>query len=321
MKVIFSKVLEEYYVYRAKCGMKDCSKKSIDKFYNRSRKQFPEETLLTQDMIDSWWKKRDSENNNSHAVRVCQILPFLRFVQERHPDSICIPKTPEWEFSPYTPYAYTEEELRRFFDACDNLKRPNNSLECKLNEIEFPVLFRLLFSTGMRTTEARLLMAKNVDLTKGIVYIEKDATKGYRERIVVLHDTMLAALRVYDKAVDVLVPERKTFFPNDKDYIHSSDWLSTHFKRIWEKAGNPKGAIAYDLRHHFIITNINSWVDKDYEIHSDLVTLSKYVGHSSVQRTYGYYAYVPQLGHIIESKSSARMSNIQTIKYNPDEEY
>lgn len=283
MNIIFSKALGEYYSHRETCGMKDSPKECIDKFYSRSKKEFPGEKCLTQEMIDAWWTKRPTESSNTHAVRVCQVLPFLRFVAERYPEShYIIRKTPKWKHTTYLPHIYTKEELKKFFTACDTMGRPYNNLECKLNEIELPILFRLLYSTGMRTTEVRLLRTENVDLSKGVIYISKDATKRYRERKVLVHDCMLEILRIYDKAVSALVPDRKVFFPNDHDGTHSDGWLSSHFSRIWKSAGNPAGVVAYDLRHNFIIERINSWTDDGYEIHSDLVTLSLYVGHSKL---------------------------------------
>lgn len=233
-----------------------------------------------------------------------------------------IRKTSKWKHTTYLPHIYTKEELEKFFTACDTMGRPYNNLECKLNEIELPILFRLLYSTGMRTTEVRLLRTENVDLSKGVIYISKDATKGYRERKVLVHDSMLEILRIYDKAVSALVPDRKVFFPNDHDGTHSDGWLSSHFSRIWKSAGNPAGVVAYDLRHNFIIERINSWTDDGYEIHSDLVTLSLYVGHSKLQKTYSYYAYVPRLGKTIEEKSGTKLDNIiPTIDYLSDEDY
>ena len=54
MNIIFSKALGEYYSHRETCGMKDSPKECIDKFYSRSKKEFPGEKCLTQEMIDAW---------------------------------------------------------------------------------------------------------------------------------------------------------------------------------------------------------------------------------------------------------------------------
>ena len=318
----FESLVQEYYSFRKASKMKVCSQRSIDRFLHRSLREFPSEKELIQDMIDAWWLKRPTENSNSHAVRVCQVLPLLRYALERHPEcTLQIPPTPKWKRSNYHPHEFTTEELSRFFNECDNMGHPSTMLECLLNELEFPVLFRLLLSTGMRTTEVRLLESANVNLSKGMIYVSRNATKGYRERKVMLHDSMTSVLRIYDKSVNALIPNRKTFFPNEKDGVHSDGWLSTHFKRLWAKAGNPRGVIAYDLRHHFIIESINSWKNTGYDLHARMVALSEYVGHSSFQMTYDYYDYVVQLGEKIEVTGADKLVDvIQPINLLQNEE-
>lgn len=323
MEIKFLEALQEYYNYRKLCGMKESSTFNITYFYRRSCKIFPGVKNLTQAMIDEWWKKNETENQLSYTNRLYQVLPLLRFIQQRHPETeYVIRKIPKWKFSQYIPHSFTEEELSRFFNVCDHRKLPANSIQCKLNFLEDPIIYRLLFSTGMRTTEVRLLKRDDVNLSKGTIYIRRDATKGYRERIIVLHETMIQAMRVYDAAMEKLMPSRNVFFPNQDDAPHGPQWLTWRFKLIWSQAGNENGVVPYDLRHHFIITNINSWTDKGYGIHDDLVTLSKYVGHSKVQKTYSYYAYVPRLGDEIERRSNSGLDcSIPTINFTPDEEY
>ena len=313
--VNLSKTIDEYFSYRDLCGLKQCPKECVRKFYSFSCKAFPGEDTLIQAMIDTWWEKRDTERVDSYCIRVCQVLPYLKFVIARYPNAeYIVPDTPKWKLSKYVPHFYTKEELTKFFKECDNMGHHNNMLECLLNEIEFPVLFRLLLSTGMRTTEVRLLEKVNVDLAKGCIYIVREATKGYMERRVFLHESMRRLLVDYDAAVENLVPNRKVFFPNDHDQTHSDEWISIHFKRIWKKAVGTDGVIAYDLRHHFIIDRINSWTGRDYEVYPKMMALCKYVGHSDLESTYSYYAYAPQMGQIMDSASSAKMDRmIQSI--------
>jgi integrase len=306
----FRKTLDEYYAYRQKCGLKKCSAESIEKFYSFSHRNHPDEPELTQRMIDEWWAKRPTENASSHCIRVCQALPYLRYIIGRYPSAqIVIPKVPKWSKSSYIPHAFTQVELQKFFNACDNMSS-NNTLEMRLNRIEFPVLFRALFSTGMRTTEIRLLSTKNVNLEKGIISICRNETKGYIERKVYLHKSLQTLLIEYEQAVSKMLPNRKIFFPNDHDEVHSDEWISYHFRRLWLQAGNEDGVIAYDLRHNFIIENINSWINTGYEVHAKMVALSQYVGHADIGSTYSYYAYVPRLGNLIESVSKQDYDNM-----------
>ncbi|MCM1141471.1 MAG: tyrosine-type recombinase/integrase [Muribaculum sp.] len=62
--------------------------------------------------------------------------------------------------------------------------------------LELPVFFRLLYSSGMRTTEARLLERRDVNLQNGVITIRH--TKSLDEHRVALHETMRNALAAYD---------------------------------------------------------------------------------------------------------------------------
>lgn len=115
MNTIFSKALGEYYSHRETCGMKDSPKECIDKFYSRSKKEFPGEKCLTQEMIDAWWTKRPTESSNTHAVRVCQVLPFLRFVAERYPESHYIIRKVHQEFGVMGLYVQSLFTVNAFF--------------------------------------------------------------------------------------------------------------------------------------------------------------------------------------------------------------
>lgn len=53
-------------------------------------------------------------------------------------------------------------------------------------------MFKLLYSTGMRTIEARLLKKENVDLKNGIISIEN--SKGYNQHYIALHESMKKVL-------------------------------------------------------------------------------------------------------------------------------
>lgn len=69
----------------------------------------------------------------------------------------------------------------------------------------------LLYSSGMRAREARMLLAGDVDLEHGVIGIR--FSKGSGQHYVVLHDSMLALMRRYDAAVKTLYPGRKYFSP------------------------------------------------------------------------------------------------------------
>lgn len=63
---------------------------------------------------------------------------------------------------------YTEDELQRFFHETDRCNYVN---ECPYRHFIMPVFFRMIYSCGLRSSEARLLKVADVDLDAGILTI------------------------------------------------------------------------------------------------------------------------------------------------------
>lgn len=167
---------------------------------------------LSQDMADIWCAKRDTETSGSCRSRTFVVHSFIRYLRERGLTDVKEPPLPKYQTIQYVPHAFTHEELSRFFDECDHLTvKSKNCFESALKKITCPVIFRLLYSSGIRTTEARFLQRTDVDLTHGVLNIQK--SKGTDQHYVALHPTMTDLLKRYDLAADKLLPDR-TFFSN-----------------------------------------------------------------------------------------------------------
>ena len=121
---------------------------------------------------------------------------------------------------------------------------------------------RLLFSSGIRTNEVRLLLRENVDLKRGILDIQY--SKGHDQHYIVLHDSMLEIMRRYDAAINGIVPEREYFFPSIRNSHFNRGWVTKNFNLLWRKA-NTSHATAYEFRHHYAVTNLNQWTGYGFE--------------------------------------------------------
>lgn len=265
--------------------------------------RFPEEEHLTQEMVDSWCRKWDTETNLSCYTRQCSVVALIRYLRARELSNVHEPDRPKKNRSPYIPHAFTEDELRNFFHACDSIcYKPGHRRKCdKLKKITTPVIFRLLYSTGMRTNEARQLARNDVDLEGRVISIKQ--SKGDHQRYVVIHPTLIPILRKYDGEVDEICPDREYFFPSPRGGCLTNTWITSIFREMWDKY-NSSHATAYELRHHYAIVNINHWQDMGFELYDHLLYLSKSMGHTSVESTRNYYAVVPALADTLEEKTS-----------------
>ena len=262
-------------------------------------KEYPAANSLSQKMVDRWCSKRDTEENNSCRSRIYVIISFIRYLKKRVKTDITIPAIPRREPRTYLPHAFTRMELQNFFYSCDSILGEVTP-EQRARRITIPVFFRLLYSSGIRTTEARMLRVEDMALRSGILNIRY--SKGYDQHFIVLHDTMLDLMKKYDTVIREMYPDRTYFFPARSDKCHTRQWVQKNFRELWDE-NNTSYATAYELRHHYAIENINRWTGHGMEFHAKFLYLSKSMGHSVLESTKYYYSLVPGFADILAKKT------------------
>lgn len=276
------------------------SEKNLYYFDRFCRSHYSECRELMQEMVDEWCRKRDTEINLSCYTRSCIIVSFIRYLRDRGLTNITEPEIPKKKRNVYIPHAFTQEELVNFFHECDLLIKDAKGEKQLARAIVVSVLFRLLYSSGIRTVEARLLRTVDVDLDHGILDIQK--SKSHDQHYIVLHNSMLDVLRCYDEAIQRIYPDRTYFFPLNSDMPYYREWIPQIFRQIWDKV-NASHAIPYDLRHNYATENINCWVGEGFEVNDKLLYLSKSMGHKKLESTKYYYSLVPALFQILKDKT------------------
>jgi site-specific recombinase XerD len=251
---------------------------------------------LVQEMIDTWCVQRITESNNSCRSRIYPVISFVRYLQKRGLTSVKTPVIPRKEAKTYIPHAFSEAELHNFFEACDSIESYSKTKEQISQRLTVQVFFRLLYSSGIRTNEARMLRKNDVDLVHSVLNIEY--SKGHDQHFIVMHDSMLELMRKYDTVISIMYPNRIYFFPARGGKCHTNQWISVNFKKLWEKSNNSY-AVPYEFRHNYAIENINSWTDDGFDFHQKLHALSKSMGHSVIESTKYYYSLVPRLADVL----------------------
>lgn len=279
-------------------------------FDNYCAEHYPGQDTLCEGMLD-WCKERPTEHGNSCKYRISAIIGFVKYANKEGWTSIAPPTTPGERPCLYISHAFTDEELACFFVECDKhvlaSRKHNNTLYTRLNQLELPVYFRLLFSTGMRTNEARRLKRTDVDLTDGIIEINE--TKGYDQHRVALHSSLVGLLKRYDECMALIMPCRQMFFPDADDGPHRPHWAEYQFRQIWIKVSS-EPARPYDMRSHYAVVNITGWKGLGYGVHDKLLYLSRTMGHRSLSSTYWYFNLPPGLADKIRQCSEESFNGL-----------
>ena len=262
--------------------------------FDRYAALHPEYKSLTAELVRGWAQARDGEDAAVHRNRTSPIREFGKYLQSLgNTDAFILPGTGSRKIHRYVPHFFTAEELAAFFKACDQL-RPHAAMRAR--HIVLPVFFRLLYCCGLRTCEARTLLAGDVDLHTGDIDIMQ--SKGRRSRRIPVSPDLLDLLRRYDSRVAAIYPGRIYFFPTTRARCYERSGVSAAFARIWKAAGLGKGfgnrPRAYDFRHHFALSNLNRWIAAGVDANSMLPYLSRYMGHASITSTDYYLHLVPE---------------------------
>ena len=303
-EALFNKFID----YRTACGQwNDGYGLNLLYFDRFCSEHYPIESGITQPMIDGWCVQRETENKTSLINRTLPARKLVEYLNIRSLVNLQIPEMPKPESKEHIPHFFTDDELSNFFARCDENVLSAKSNNKKFYALQISVLFRLLYSSGIRTTEVRLLRVKDVDLDHGVLNIRK--TKNSIQHYVALHDSTAQMLRDYDAIAEQNFPGRELFFPYRGTKPFSPDMLTYEFHKVWDRV-NTGNAVPYDLRHHYAIHNINSWISLGFDFNDKFLYLSKSMGHSSLESTRYYYSLVPALAAIIQDKTEAGFNEI-----------
>jgi len=291
----FALKLEAMLEYRTARGYKEKSYipalKKFDKFCLAS---FPDADELTSEIVHTWIDGEIYENC-SIAAPATVIRQFGKYLAAVGENAYVLPERFTPKRSKFTPYIFTDGELAALFSEIDRLKPTKK--EPFISEIA-PVLFRLIYTCGLRPNEGRTIERANVNLDTGELFISN--TKHSKERIVVMSDDMLSMCRTYDGARNIFGGNSIYFFPANNGETFTSTQAAGMFNKAWAKAvcspGNPvpQSIRIYDLRHRFASMRLNLWLDEGCDLMVMLPYLRTYMGHNKLSETAYYIHLLPE---------------------------
>lgn len=263
--------------------------KSLDR-YNFEHGNSP---VLCKSLVVGWSIERSEHSNSKRGYWISPVREFGRYLQCMGDSDAYILESPVSRNS-YRPEVYllSNSEIQRFFKECDSYvlrkKTPGRPYV-------YPALYRFLYCCGARCGEARHLRCENVHLNDG--YLDILQSKGHRDRRLFLSDELISYLKDYDSAIGICFPEREYFFPSPSGNVISESSVPFNFRKIWLAAGLKRdGKVKprpYDFRHHFACANIARWSKEGKNVMSMLPYLMRYMGHSSLEKTYYYIHLIP----------------------------
>lgn len=267
--------------------------------------KFPGETTITREMCTAWINSKPCEHPNGLLRRVTPVRQLGKYMNGIGHVAYIIPgHVPDKQIK-YEAHIYTDAELKAFFNAVDHCPASPFS---PTRKYVIPVIFRMLYCCGLRSSEARLLKKEDFDLQTGKITIRE--SKGWKARIVVISNDLLEVCREYDSIMESMFPDRQMFFPNKDGNCFGQSILDCWFHEFWDKlpesrtvTGNP--ARVHDFRHGYAVHRLNQWVREGHDINALYPYLSEYMGHSSYAATDYYLSLVEEFYPEMEQRLSS----------------
>ncbi|WP_347488272.1 tyrosine-type recombinase/integrase [Desulfoscipio sp. XC116] len=214
--------------------------------------KFPGESTITQEMGSTWIHSKPGEHPNGLLRRVTPVRQLGKYMKGLGYNVYVIPgHIPDRQVK-YEAHIYTTAELKAFLKAIDHCPPSPFS---PTRRYVMPVIFRMLFCCGLRSSEARLLKKEDVNLETGKISVRE--SKGWKARIVFMSEDLQKVCREYDSIMESILPGRQAFFSNKDGTCYNKSVIDCWFHEFWDKlpearavTGNP--ARVHDFRYPYI---------------------------------------------------------------------
>lgn len=256
------------------------------------------EPVLTKELVLKWTEKTLYEKESNRLHRISVIRGLAEYMQRMGFDAYFFPfRSVLYKEGTYVPHIYSNKELSDFFTEIDQC---NSTETTPFRQIQFSLLFRLLYGTGMRISEVLSLTKDDVDLKAGTVFVKQ--TKFGKERILPLAGSLINRSKDYAAQMQVYLAWDKSiyFFPNSIGLKYDEGSIYHHFRRyLWRAGishgGRGKGPRVHDLRHSFAVHCLRNWVREGKDLTNALPYLSTYMGHVGSRSTQYYLRLTAEL--------------------------
>ena len=267
-------------------------------------------TKITKDITEDYARINPNLSFNTIARNMGVFREFCNFLKyQKGIDCYQIPnKIYPQNHNNFIPYIFSYKEIKLIYF---NLEKPlKNHHYNYYKQIAYPLIIKILYQTGMRIGE--VLNTKVKDYNYELSAFKLTDTKNNEERYVVISDKL-------NEEINKFIT--KFFYNKSKnEYVFkiSNNAISKYFKKVLTLSNikiTDKGPRLHDLRHTFVVHNIDTYIKQDKDINQILPIIMTQLGHKSLN-SIAYYFHISkdilgtvneisqkELGHLIPEVS------------------
>ncbi|MCW0484442.1 tyrosine-type recombinase/integrase [Gaoshiqia sediminis] len=262
----------------------------FDKFFTQT---FKKDLFISSGDVKNWVGTRTCDKPNTLYQKYCAMADFCRYMCLLGYECY-IPRRPRKCFANYTPTIFTHDQMRTIFNVCDNLAMKEH--HAKSIMIIMPALIRVLYSTGIRISEALSILNKDVDFDRKVIVLNN--TKNRCQRLAPVNETLEQVLRQYISYRN-RIPTPGVANPDSHLFVSATGrpcsrrTVLTYFHRIIEECEIPRrcdqrGPMVHEIRHSTAVHSLIKLTRDGVDLYCSLPLLATFMGHRKVLDTETY---------------------------------
>ena len=242
-------------------------------------------TKITKEVTETYARLNPNLSSNALARNMCvfrELCYFLKY--QKNIDCYQIPtKIYPQNHNNFIPYIFSYKEIKLIYS---NLNKPlNNYHYSYYSQICSPLIIKILYQTGIRIGE--LLNIKLENYYHELSAFKIINSKNNEERYVTVSDNLNEEINNFIK---------KFFYNESNEYIFklSHSTILNYFKKVLKLSNikiTDKKPRIHDLRHTFVVHNIDKTIKQKKDINQILPLLKAQLGHKSIN-SIAYYFHI-----------------------------
>lgn len=261
---------------------------------------------LSKDVVNKYIEIKSWEKPINVTNRVQVIRELAKYLNRMGYKAYVLPPLPKGSYkSDFIPHIFSDDEIKQLFEAIDKWST-SSSLDNQYykERLKYPLIIRILYSTGMRISEVLSLKVEDIDFKNNTFTILK--AKNHSERIIPIHKNTIKMIIEYLDEMNIFKLNDYVFQGKVKE-IHLSrktvDCYFLNFLTMAKISHFKDGPRIHDFRHTFCVHRLKLWVKEGRDINALFPYLCAYMGHADTRCTEYYLRLTADLYPDIVSKS------------------
>lgn len=307
---VLENLLQDFIDFKRSTGLKYAAEERTVRYFMRYCKEHCPDGNIPEDAIYNWIDESDNRSLKTKANFTSAMTAWAQYMFSLGYIQLRLPSVRHSRNTAFVPHIFTESELQSIWNTVDHIKPTKqypNLHRC------IPVLFRLLYSCGLRISEALSITPSDIDFDANVITLKY--TKLDKDRLIPMCDSIAKVLKDYAEGCMDKITDDTPIFYYRKGLLLTSCSIYKRFRLVLQESGIPyegrlRGPRVHDFRHTFAVVTMNRLSDAGNDLYVSLPILSAYLGHSGIKSTERYIRLTEDRLSTVTDKMQLNLPNV-----------